>query len=78
MKIPKGATYSWADIEQDEHGFILRRRLRVGSRSKAKGKVKRFRREEELLIYLAEQIDERLAAIGREKTDTGSDRGVVG
>lgn len=67
MKLRKGSTYAWADIEQDEHGFILRQRLRVGSRVKPVGGVKRFKREEELLLELARRIDDRIAQIGREK-----------
>ena len=67
MKIRRGSTYSWADIEQDEHGFILVQRLRVGKTSKRVGKVKRCKREEDLLEELARRIDERLAQLGREK-----------
>lgn len=67
MKIRKGSTYSWADIEQDEHGLLLRQRVRAGRTSKQVGKAKRFKREEDLLLELARRIDDRLAQIGREK-----------
>lgn len=67
MKLRKGSTYSWADIEQDEHGLMLRQRMRVGMLVKPIGTVKRFRREEELLLELARRIDDRLAQLGREK-----------
>ena len=69
MKLRRGSTFSFADIEQDEHGLILRQTMRVGRRSKPVGKVKRFQREEDLLIEIMRRADERLAQLGREKLE---------
>ena len=67
MKLKPGVTFSFADVTQDEHGLMLRQHTRIGTRSKQRGKVRRYKREEDLWTAIARLADERLAQLGREK-----------
>lgn len=67
MKLKTGVTFSFADISQDPNGYMLRQHARVGSGARQRGKVRRFKREEELWAAIGQLADDRLAQLGREK-----------
>lgn len=69
MKLRPGTTFGLADVSKDANGYMLRQHLRVGTKAKRIGKVKRFKREEDLLIEIERLVQDRLAQLGREKTE---------